>query len=125
MGQTSRGFDASLNQWSYKVEWTITAAGAIVPNGDGTTTTDPEVSVVRASAGTYTVTFPGKFTKVLDLRASYRAAAGSSIIAQVTGSAFGPPATVTVITGNSNAVPAAADQAAGVVGLRADFQGTV
>jgi hypothetical protein len=112
------------------VEWTITAAGAVVPNADGSTTTEPEISVARSGAGTYLLTIPSNFQKALNLMATYRAAAPSSIVANVTtvGLGTGVPqagggatTNVTVVTGNSNAVPAAADQAAGIVGFRGQF----
>lgn len=118
-------------KWLYEFEFTVTTAGAIVPDADGFTTTDPQVSVVRASAGTYTATIPGNFQKVVSRRAEFVAAAASAIQAQITAVGLGTgtaqagggtTSTLTIITGNSNAVPAAADQAAGTVSVSVAFQ---
>lgn len=128
---TSQQYTFSNDVWNIFVEWTITAAGAVVPNADGTTTTEPEISVVRSGAGTYLLTIPGNFQKTIQAYATYRDATPRSIVANViliglgTGTAQaggGTTTNVTVVTGNSNAVPAAADQAQGVVGLRVQFQ---
>lgn len=128
---TNQTFTLSNDVWDIPFEFTITAAGAIVPNADGTTTTEPEIGVVRSGAGTYVATIRGNFFKVLFRRAEYFAAAASSVQAQITAVGLGtgtPTAsgesttTVTVITGNSNAVPAAADQATGTVGVQVKFQ---
>lgn len=128
---TSQTYTFTNDVWNVFVEWTITAAGAVVANADGTTTTEPEISVARTGAGTYLLTIPGNFQKVVNMVATYRDATPRSIQATVilvglgTGTAQaggGVTTNVTVVTGNSNAVPAAADQAQGVVGLRAQFQ---
>lgn len=128
---TNQQYSLSNDVWRVDVEWTITAAGAVVPNADGTTTTEPEVSVARTGAGTYLLTIPGNFQKVINAIGTYRDATPRTIVANVilvglgTGTAQaggGVTTNVTVVTGNSNAVPAAADQAQGVVGLRAKFQ---
>ena len=122
---------SSYDKWVYECEWTITTAGAVVPDADGNTTTDPEIAVTRTGAGTYRVDIRGNFFKTIAARPHFRHSAASSVQAQVTGVSLGggtPTAaqdqvtTVTVITGNTNAVPAAADQAAGVVGLYISFQ---
>jgi len=131
MSMTNQSYDSTPACWRFNVEWTITAAGAVVPNADGTTTTDPQVSVVRASAGTYTLTFPGNFQKVAGMQPTYRDATPRSIQATViaVGLGTGTPmatgettTTVTFVTGNTNASPAAADQAQGICGLRVAFQ---
>lgn len=117
--------------WHIMAEFTITAAGAIVPNADGSTTTDPLITAVRSGAGTYVLTMVGNFQKTLHAMATYRDATPRSIVANVTavGLGTGTPSatgesttTVTIVTGNSNAVPAAADQAQGIVGLNAKLQ---
>jgi hypothetical protein len=121
---------SAYGRWVYELEWTITTAGAVVPNADGTTTTDPEVNVTRTGVGTYRVDIRGNFFKVLQAQANYRHSAASSVQAQVTaiGLGSGTPlatgeavTTVTVITGASNAVPAAADQAVGIINLQVIF----
>lgn len=128
---TNQQYAITNDAWIIAAEWTITAAGAVVANADGSTTTEPEISVVRASAGTYTVTVRGNFQKTIYAFASYRDATPRSIVANITAIGLGtgtPTAsgdsttTFTVVTGNSNAVPAAADQAQGIVGLRAVMQ---
>jgi hypothetical protein len=117
--------------WVVPFEFTITTAGAVVANSDGTTTTNPYVSVVRASAGTYTATIVGNFQKVVSRFVQFVAAAASSVQAQITAIGLGTgtatatgeaTTTATIITGNSNAVPAAADQAAGTIACRLVFQ---
>lgn|SRR5678816_1366088 len=127
---TNQTYTISNDVWNVYIEWTITAAGAVVPNSDGSTTTEPEVSVVRSGAGTYVVTMRGNFQRVLSAHATYRDATPRSIVANITAISLGggtPTAsgesttTFTVVTGNSNAVPAAADQAQGVVGIRAQM----
>lgn len=128
---TNQQYSFSNDVWKVYVEWTITAAGAVVPNSDGSTTTEPEIAVTRTGAGTYRVDIRGNFQKTLHATATYRDATPRSIVANVTAISLGggtPTAsgeavtTVTVVTGNSNATPAAADQAQGVVGLRIAFQ---
>lgn len=128
---TNQQYTLSNDVWHIPVEWTITAAGAVVPNANGTTTTEPEVSVVRSAAGTYVVTIRGNFQRAIYAKGTFRNSAASSVQAMVTAIGLGtgtPTAsgesttTVTVITGNSNAVPAAADQAAGIVGVDLKFQ---
>lgn len=128
---TSQQVTLSSSVWDVIAEWTITAAGAVVPNSDGTTTTEPEISVARTGAGTYVVTIPGNFQRTLHAEATYRDATPRSIVANITAISLGGGAvqagggvtsTVTVITGNSNAVPAAADQAQGIVGINIKFQ---
>lgn len=117
--------------WIYEFEFTITAAGAIVPNTDGSTTTDPEIAATRTAAGTYRIDIRGNFQKVISRQVQFVAAAASSQQAQITAVSLGggtPTATgesvttVTIITGNSNAVPAAADQAAGTIAVFITFQ---
>lgn len=128
---TNQQYSESSDIWHIPVEFTITAAGAIVPNSDGTTTTEPLISAARTGAGTYVVTIPGNFQKTLEAQASYRDATPRSIVANITAIGLGTGAVtasgaattiVTVVTGNSNAVPAAADQAQGVVGIKVYFQ---
>lgn len=128
---TNQQYALSGDMWKIVAEWTITAAGAVVPNADGTTTTEPEVSVVRSGAGTYVVTVPGNFQKTLLATATYRDATPRSIQATITAIGLGTgtlqagggsTTTFTVVTGNSNAVPAAADQAQGIVGLKVFMQ---
>lgn len=128
---TNQQYSISNDVWHIMCEWTITAAGAVVPNADGTTTTEPEISVVRSGAGTYVVTVRGNFQKTIHAMGTYRDATPRSIVANLTAIGLGtgtPTAsgdsttTFTVVTGNSNAVPAAADQAQGVVGLVAKMQ---
>jgi hypothetical protein len=131
MSMTNQSYDSTPACWRFNVEWTITAAGAVVPNADGTTTTDPQVGVARTGAGTYLVTFPGNFQKVAGMQPTYRDATARSIVVNVTavGLGTGTPmatgestTTVTVVTGNTNAAPTAADQAQGIIGLRVAFQ---
>jgi hypothetical protein len=131
MAGNNQQYSLSNDRWQLEVEWTLTAAGAIVPNADGSTTTEPLVSVVRSVAGTYVVTIPGSFQKTLHAEGTFRTSGATSVQAQVTAISLGggtptpggeSTTTVTVITGNSNAVPAAADQASGTVGLKAVFQ---
>lgn len=128
---TNQLYTHSNDTWHIEAEWTITAAGAVVPNTDGSTTTEPEFSVVRSGAGTYVLTVPGNFQKVIHAMGTYRDATPRSIVANHiltglgTGTAQaggGSTSTFTVVTGNSNAVPAAADQAQGVVGFKALLQ---
>jgi hypothetical protein len=123
---TNQQYTISNDLWHIPFSFTVTTAGAIVPNADGSTTTEPEISVVRSGAGTYVATIRGNFQKVLFSRASYFLASASSVQTQVTAIGLGTgtatasgeaTTTVTVITGNSNAVPAAADQAAGTIGV--------
>lgn len=131
MAETNQLYTMTSDSWRVDVEWTITAAGAVVPNTDGTTTTEPLVSVARTGAGTYLLTIPGNFQKTVHALGTYRDATPRSIVANVTliglgtGTAQaggGSTTNVTVVTGNSNAVPAAADQAQGVVGAKLVFQ---
>jgi len=131
MGDTNQSYFKTSDTWHVECEFTITAAGAIVANADGTTTTEPECAAVRTGAGTYTVTFPGNFQKTIEAIASYRDATPRSIVANITAIGLGTGAptasggtttVVTIVTGNSNAVPAAADQAQGIVGMKCLFQ---
>lgn len=131
MAGSNQQYSLQNDVWHIMCEFTITAAGAIVPNSDGTTSTDPLISAVRTGVGTYLLTMPGNFQKVLARRVLFNAAAASSQQAQITAIGLGtgtPTAggesttTVTVITGNSNAVPAAADQASGVVSVFLSLQ---
>lgn len=118
-------------KWVAECEVTITAAGAVVPDANGNTTTDPSIVCTRTGAGTYRFDIPGNFQKVVRRDITFNSAAASSIQAQITAISLGggtPTAsgdsvtTVTAITGNSNAVPAAADQAAGVIAIKICFQ---
>lgn len=128
---TSQQYYLQNDSWEIMFEFTITAAGAIVPNSDGTTTTDPLISVVRSGAGTYVATIPGNFQAVLERQCQYNLSAATSVQVQITAIGLGtgtPTAsgesttTVTMITGNSNAVPAAADQAAGTISCKVSFR---
>lgn len=128
---TNQLYSESGDTWHIECEFTITAAGAIVPDASNNTTTEPLFVAARTGAGTYTVTVPGNFQKTLHCTATYRDATPRSIVANViavglgTGAvtASGSVTTVfTIATGNSNATPAAADQAQGVVGLKALMQ---
>lgn len=128
---TNQQYTLSNDVWDVPFEFTITAAGAIVPNADGSTTTEPEISCVRSTTGTYVATIRGNFQKVLFRKAEYFLATASSVQTQITAVGLGtgtPTAsgesttTVTIITGNSNAVPAAADQATGTIGVHVKFQ---
>lgn len=131
MADTNQSYFKTSDTWHIECEWTITAAGAVVPNADGTTTTEQEISVVRSGAGTYVLTVPGNFQKTIEAVATYRDATPRSIVANLTviGLGTGTPqagggvtTNFTIVTGNSNAVPAAADQAQGIVGLKALMQ---
>lgn len=128
---TNQQYSLSNDIWHLVAEFTITAAGAVVPNADGSTTTEPLISAVRSGAGTYVLTIPGNFQKTLNAFSSYRDATPRSIVANITAVGLGTgtvtasgeaTTTVTVVTGNSNATPAAADQAQGVVGINVKFQ---
>lgn len=129
---TNQVYTLANDVWFIAAEFTLTAAGAVVANSDGTTTTDPLISVVKAGTGTYTITIPGNFQKVLFASAEMRPSGGSptSQVAEITAIGLGtgtPTAsgesttTVTITTGNSNATPAAADQANGIVGFDLRF----
>jgi hypothetical protein len=50
---TNQLYSLGNDIWFVFGEFTLTAAGAVVPNADGTTTTDPLISVARTGAGTY------------------------------------------------------------------------
>lgn len=128
---TNQSVFFAFDEWLVDLEYTITAAGAIVPNADGSTTTIPGINATRTGAGTYRIDIPGNFSKVLNRHTQFHAAAASSQQSQITaiGLGTGTPGptgeavtTVTVITGNSNAVPAAADQASGTIGVQVKFQ---
>lgn len=129
---TNQQFSDTSDLWHYFIEWTITAAGAVVPNADGSTTNEPLISVARTGAGTYLVTIPGNFQKCMNPLATYRtggapatSVANVSLVGLGTGTptaSGGSTTNVTVVTGVSNAVPAAADLATGFVGLRVEFQ---
>lgn len=120
--------------WHIDVEWTITTAGAIVPNSDGTTCTEPTFTVARTAAGTYLLTIPGNYTRVIGAHATYRNPAGPTSVQAFVGAVGlgtgvataggGATTTFVITTGNSNAVPAAADQTTGVVGFSAVLRTT-
>jgi hypothetical protein len=130
---TNQHYTLSNDVWFISGEFTLTAAGAVVPNSDGTTTTDPLITAARIGAGTYLVTIPGNFQRTLFASAEMRPSGGSptSQVAEITAISLGGGAvtasgesttTVTLVTGNSNATPAAADQANGIVGFDLRFQ---
>lgn len=128
---TNQYYTIEPDIWWVGGEVTIGAAGAITPDANGFTCTSPLCTAVRASAGTYTITIPGNFFKVIVAEPTLRAAAASSVITEITGISLGggtPTAggesttTITIITGNSNAVPAAADQSNIVIGFDVKFQ---
>lgn len=118
-------------KWTYEFEFTLTAGGAIVANADGSTTTDPLVTATKTGTGTYRIDITGNFFKVIKKDCSMHASAAGSQQAQITAVGLGTGTagptgeavtTLTIITGNSNAVPAAADQASGTVSARVTFQ---
>lgn len=123
----------TYNKYVFEFEFNVGAAGAVVANSDGSTSTDPEVSVVRTAAGTYRVTIPNGYAKVIRRSAEYvPAGAGSSAQAQITavGLGAGTPtasgtatSTVTVVTAVSGAAPAAADLTSGSVSVYIALQG--
>lgn len=128
---TNQSYSLSSDVWNIMAELVLGAAGAIVPDANGNTTSEPQITAAKTGNGTYVFTIPGNFQKVLCVEPIYRAAAASSVIAEITAVGLGTGAvsaggeastTVTVITGNSNAVPGAADQATGIVGFDAKFQ---
>lgn len=128
---TNQQYTLSNDVWHVFCEWTVTAAGAVVPNADGTTTTEPEISVARTGTGTYVVTIPGNFQKTIHALPSYRNATPASSVANITAIGLGTGAlqagggvqsTVTVVTGASNATPAAADLTSGQIGVNVKFQ---
>lgn len=131
MGTTTTVHSA-YGKYVYEFEFTIGAAGAVVANADGSTSTDPEVRVIRTGAGTYRADIIGNFQRVIRRQANYNpVGAGSSVQAQITAVGLGtgtPTATgeavtvVTIVTGNSNATPAAADQTTGSVSVFISFQ---
>lgn len=128
---TNQSYSLSSDVWNIMAELTITAAGAIVPDANGNTTSEPQITAVRSAAGTYVFTIPGNFQKVMCMEPIYRAAAASSVIAEITGVGLGTGAvtaggesttTVTVVTCTSNASATPADQATGIVGFDGKFQ---
>lgn len=118
-------------KWIVEGEFTITTAGAIVPNADLSTTTDPRITATLTGTGTYRLDIPGNFYKTVCRDVRYHGSAASSVQAQITAIGLGTgtvqaatgeaTTTVTIITGNSNAVPAAANQASGTISFRLAF----
>jgi len=128
---TNQQYSESSDLWHLHCEWNITAAGAIVPDASGNTTSEPLFVAVRTGAGTYSLTVPGNFQKTMSAMGTYRDATPRSIVTNITAIGLGTGAptasggtttVLTVVTGNTNATPAAADQAQGFVGVRVTFQ---
>lgn len=129
---TNQQYTLSNDIWHVFCEWNLTAAGAVVPNADGTTTSEPEISVVRSTTGTYVATIPGNFQKVVKGDAYYRTAGGTTgvaclgVIGLGTGVAQaggGATTTVLVTTAANNAAAATpADLGSGTVGFNVKFQ---
>lgn len=119
-------------KWIVEGEFVVANGGAVTANSDGSTTTDPAVTCTKTGTGTYRLDIVGNFYKVVSRDVRWHGAAASSQQAQITAISLGggtatatgeSVTTVTIITGNSNAVPAAADQATGGrVSFRIAFQ---
>lgn len=128
---TMVGVDSPGGKWTYDFEFEITTSGAIVANSDGTTTTDPDVSVVYAGSGVYTVTIVGNFYKVLSRLCQYWNATPADQWAQITAVGLGTgtatatgeaTTTLTIKTLDDTATPSAQEQSSGTIAVHIAFQ---
>jgi hypothetical protein len=133
---------SATNKWIYEGSFTVTTSGAIVPDADSFTTTDPEIVCTRTGTGTYRLDIRGNFKKVIAKAANLNGAGTESSKAEITAvslgggtaTAFGEAVTTVTIktltpTADASAasatapiVFAAADLATGTVSFRISFQ---
>ena len=118
-------------KWIYEFEFTVTTSGAIVPDADGFTSTDPAVTVSRTGTGTYKINIPGNFQKTVYRSAKLLEATPTAATADFTAVSLGggtadatggATTDVTLKTMDDNATPAAADLSAGTIACRIVFQ---